>query len=728
MTNNEYHYIVNTLENLGFWVYILSLQRVPTFSYLSPDFLKVVGYSEDQIRTPLFWSKIVHPEDRDLLTQRDKQLIQGINCTTYYRIISKNGQIFWISERTTPILREGKVIRIVGAIRDITEATRVQEALKESEARFRVALQNAPIAVFQQDLELRYTWLYKPQIVRNPEEAIGKTDFDIFPHEDALVSTALKKRILDTGEPVRGEFKVTKNGETHYFDLTGEPLRDASGKIIGINCATMDVTKYKTLESKLRESEARFRSIFENAAVGIALLDETGQLIMANEAFCRFFGFSKENLSKLEISDFYRQHAFSPDLFSLKEINELSAEKPFFRKDGQLIWSRVSVSMIRDANNFPQYILVLEDVTKRKEAELALEQSQRLLQRITDSTPTLIYILNIKEGKCTYVNNTAAAFWGEGNISLIDKIHPEDQKKWEDFCSRISSVKDEEIIETSFRVLNAKGEWRVLRSWNMVFNRTRDGEASEILISSIDDTEYQNALQEVQKYQQQLLGLASEISIVEERERRRIASALHDSVGQTLAMARMQLRAVQKSTKEGVLYEKIDKICDLLTEAVSQTRSLVFELSPPILQELGFETAVAWLVNQMNNRYGMSIRLEKEGDGDFTLDFEVAVLLYQAVRELLFNVLKHAQVKTALVLMSQEDGIVKVSVEDPGAGFEFKQISNTFNPEGFGLFSIRERLKYFGGKMEIKSNIGKGTKVAISVPVESPRQKIVKDS
>jgi len=727
MAKTGYRYIVDALENLGFWVYILSLERVPTFSYLSPDFLKVVGYAEDQIRTPLSWSKMVHPEDRDLLTQRDKQWIQGISCTTHYRIISKNGQIFWVSERTTPIVEKGKIIRIVGALRDITEATRVQEALKESEARFRVALQNAPIAVFHQDLGLRYTWLYKPQIVRDPEEAIGKTDFDIFPYEDALISTALKKRILDTGEPIRGEFQVTKNGETHYFDLTGEPLRDASGKIIGINCATMDITKYKTLESKLRESEARFRSIFENAAVGIALFDETGQLIMANEAFCRFFGFPNEDLTKLEIFDFYRQQIFSPEVFPLKDTDKLGIERPFLLKNGQLVWGRLSVSIVKDADNSPQYILVCEDVTQRKQAEQALEQSQKLLQRITDSTPTLIYILDIKEGKCTYVNSTAAAFWGKLDMAIAERIHPEDQKKWGEFLLRLASAEDEEIIENSFRVMNFKGEWRVLRSWNMVFNRTKDGKVCEVLVSSIDDTEHQNALQEIQKYQQQLISLASEISIAEEQERRRIASGLHDSVGQMLAMARMQLRVTQKSIKQRDLCKKLDQVCDLLTEAINQTRSLAIELSPPILQELGFEAAIVWLVDQMNNRYGMSIRLEKEANGDFNLDFEVAVLLYQAVRELLFNVLKHAQVKTAQVLLTRNSGTIKVSVTDSGTGFDHRKIENTFNPEGFGLFSIRERLKYFGGKMEIESAVGRGTKVEISIPVEPPRQKIVKN-
>jgi signal transduction histidine kinase len=145
------------------------------------------------------------------------------------------------------------------------------------------------------------------------------------------------------------------------------------------------------------------------------------------------------------------------------------------------------------------------------------------------------------------------------------------------------------------------------------------------------------------------------------------------------------------------------------------------------LQELGFEAAIVWLVDQMNNRYGMSIRLEKEANGDFNLDFEVAVLLYQAVRELLFNVLKHAQVKTAQVLLTRNGGTIKVSVTDSGAGFDHRKIENTFNPEGFGLFSIRERLKYFGGKMEIESAVGRGTKVEISIPVEPPRQKIVKN-
>ncbi len=646
MTKNEFRLIVDILENLGFWVYILNLRRTLTFSYLSPDFLKIVGYPESQLKIPLFWSKIVHPDDREFLAQRDKKLMQGISSTTYYRIISKNGQIVWVSDRASPIEEAGKIARIIGAIRDTTEATLVQEALKESEARFRVALQNAPIAVFQQDLQLRYTWLYKPQVVKNPEEAIGKTDFEIFPYENALISAALKKSILDTEGPVRGEYKVTKDGETHYFDLTGEPLRDESGHIIGINCATMDITKYKALEAKLRESELRFRSIFENAGVGIALL-ERSVLIMANEAFCQFLGFSKEDTLKSEISDFYRQQIFLPELFLSRETNELGIERPFILQGGQLAWGRVSISVIKNADDFPQYILVCEDITKRKQAELALEQSEKLLQRITDSTLTLIFILDIKEEKCIYFNKTAANFWGNPNVTIVAKIHPGDRERWKDFRSRLSLAKDEEIIETSFRVMNVKGEWRALRSWNTVFKRTKDSEVAEIIVSSIDDTEYQNALHEVQKYQQQLIGLASEMSIVEERERRRIAGALHDSVGQALAMARMQLRAVHKMIKERELYKKIDQVCDLLTEAVSQTRSLILELSPPILQELGFEAAVAWLVNQMNNRYGMSILLEKKGDGVLALDFEAGVLVYQAVRELLFNVLKHARVRAA---------------------------------------------------------------------------------
>ena len=629
----------------------------------------------------------------------------------------------WVSDRAIPIVLRKKVIKIEGIIRDITESVRIEEALKESEARFRIALQNSPIAVFNQDTALRYTWLYKPQFGLDTARTIGKNDFDIFPYEDAVHSTAIKQRILDTKALIRDEFKVTQYGQTTYLDLTGEPLRDSFGHIIGITCATMDITERKMAEEKIRESEARFRSIFENAAVGVALVNKNGRIITANETYCQFLGLSQMELLNEKHPEYtWSDESTSNETHVEESIDHHSFEKRFIRSDGKTVWGRVNLSVVKDSKGVPKFtVVVCEDITKRKQAEEALRENQRILQRITDSTPTLICIFNMIERKNIYTNRAAAAFLDDSSgqaVFIMATIHPDDQKVWEQLQTRLCKAKDDEVIEATFRMRDRYGTWSTLQSWNMVFSRSLDGSAKDILASAIDITEHKNALQAIQEYQRQLLSLASEMCISEEHERRQIAVALHDQIGQMLAMARMKLRAELKSVEESQFKENLNQVTELIEDALKQTRSLTFELSPPILEELGFEPALLWLVNQMKDRFGLTVRFNKVRV-PVSLEYEMTILMYQAVRELLMNVIKHAQVRSAKVSITQKHGLILIMVKDHGVGFDSAAIENEFRPGGFGLFSIRERLKYVGGNIQIESQPGKGTTVKIMAPLKN---------
>ena len=144
---------------------------------------------------------------------------------------------------------------------------------------------------------------------------------------------------------------------------------------------------------------------------------------------------------------------------------------------------------------------------------------------------------------------------------------------------------------------------------------------------------------------------------------------------------------------------------------------MVFELSPPILYDLGFEPAMEWLAEHMQQQYGLVVSVEDD-DLPKPLDNEARVLLFRAVRELLFNVLKHAQASCAIVRMHRDGEHLRVIVEDNGVGFAPDKLSaSSGKMEGFGLFSIRERLNYFGGRMEIESTPGEVTRVTLSLPL-----------
>lgn len=224
---------------------------------------------------------------------------------------------------------------------------------------------------------------------------------------------------------------------------------------------------------------------------------------------------------------------------------------------------------------------------------------------------------------------------------------------------------------------------------------------------------------QVAAYQENLRSLASSLSLAEERERRRLAVYLHDQIGHTLALANIKLGELQKSlpAQGGELPgDELAKTGSLLEQAIRDTHSLTFRISSPILYELGLEAALEWLTEQVQKDHGLSARFVADGQ-PLPLDEDVRVLLFQAVNELLVNVVKHAQAQNLEVTMRREGGVLKVEVGDDGVGFRMPRADFRREPCGFGLFSIRERLRPYGGLLEVETEPGAGTHVILTVPL-----------
>ncbi len=218
-------------------------------------------------------------------------------------------------------------------------------------------------------------------------------------------------------------------------------------------------------------------------------------------------------------------------------------------------------------------------------------------------------------------------------------------------------------------------------------------------------------------YQMQLRSLASELSFAEERLRRRMATDVHDHIGQNLAISKIKLESLAEHARSPELAGLVDELRQLLAETIKSTRSLTFELSPPVLYELGFEAAMEWLVRRMREQHGLDAEFENDGRPK-PLEPNVRVFLFQAVRELLVNIAKHAQASKVTVTTRRFDGQIKVLVEDDGIGFEVSKVSfNDYETGGFGLFSIRERSGYIGCSFKIDSKVGRGTCITLTAPI-----------
>ncbi|MBX3319432.1 MAG: response regulator [Nitrospira sp.] len=220
---------------------------------------------------------------------------------------------------------------------------------------------------------------------------------------------------------------------------------------------------------------------------------------------------------------------------------------------------------------------------------------------------------------------------------------------------------------------------------------------------------------ELVQSQNRLRALAAELSLSEQRERKRLATELHDYLAQLLAVGKMSVDRIKQETG-GPLVEELDATMD---EALHYTRSLVAQLSPPFFQELGLPYAFKWLVEQLKPR-GLRVLVDVQDERPSVTD-DHAILLFHAARELLMNTLKHAGTDHARLAMTTTDGSLRIEITDDGNGFDVAALDSaptSSRQGGFGLFSIRERMIAMGGRLELISRPHEGTRATLCVPLQ----------
>jgi PAS domain S-box-containing protein len=294
------------------------------------------------------------------------------------------------------------------------------------------------------------------------------------------------------------------------------------------------------------------------------------------------------------------------------------------------------------------------------------------------------------------------------------------------FVEVIPSVEKYGLLATFRRVLKTgKPEYHpvaiykegVLKIWkeNYVY-RLPSGE----IVDVYDDiTERKHAESKLLMYQEKLQSLASELSLVEERERRAIATDLHDQIGQTLSVIKMRCFELRNNLKEPDLLGQINEIKELVKQTIQDTRSLTFELSPPVLYELGLVAAIDWLAEQFQLKHNLKCTVETDNKPK-PLSQDIEIVLFRSVRELLINIVKHAGANKVKITIRVNKKNLRIRVTDDGIGFSPEtKATRGYKEQQFGLFNITERIRHLGGRLEMDSQRGKGTMVTLVAPLKS---------
>lgn len=283
---------------------------------------------------------------------------------------------------------------------------------------------------------------------------------------------------------------------------------------------------------------------------------------------------------------------------------------------------------------------------------------------------------------------------------------------------------------------------KVIREGSDTFetrHRAKDGEIRDFMISTKaisirgktllcgvwrDITKLKRAERELLDYQAKLRSLASELLSTEERERQRVAAALHDGISQELVMAKLALQSSMQSIPDLHILDALNNVCEALYRMIKDTASLTFEIGNPVLHELGFEAAIErYLAEEIQQKHGMAFELDSDEPLN-DLDDARRTCLFRIVRELLVNVVKHAHAHKVRVSTHISRSEIHATVEDDGVGFDPAQAAPLPSKgNGFGLFSIREQLQNLGGRLKIESERGHGSRVTVIIPLKTEDSK-----
>ncbi|MBA7564418.1 hypothetical protein ES708_06081 [subsurface metagenome] len=348
---------------------------------------------------------------------------------------------------------------------------------------------------------------------------------------------------------------------------------------------------------------------------------------------------------------------------------------------------------------------------------LKLRESEERYRLTAESVQDVIFSLD-KAGRLLFVNKRAEAVSGYTLGEL-------EGRKYVEFLSRKSREtviglfgktlprNMQQGIELEAELLTRDRIRRVLEiKLVQVFNSSKRLQFYGV---ARDITQRKEAERKLLEYQQQLRSLASQLSLTEARERKRIAADLHDRIGQALALTRIKLGTLKAGTGSAKQIRSIDETIDLIEVTIREVRTLIFNLSSPLLYEVGLKAALEQLVEQFQDEHGILISLEDD-ELPKPIDIDGSVVLFQAVRELMLNVVKHARARHIRVSINCRNNSIEITVQDDGAGFDVSR--NAFRPGrrgGYGLFSIRERLEYLGGSLAVESLPGRGTRAALAL-------------
>jgi PAS domain S-box-containing protein len=523
------------VEQIPAVTYMAGLDNVTSHIYISPQIETVLGYSQEEwLANPEFFKERIHPQDRDrVLSELILSYSQGGPFVSEYRMLAKSGRVVWVRDESRAVYdAHGLPLFMHGVALDITARKEAEEALREANSRLAALVQASPLAIVALDTEARViSW--------NPaaEQIFGWRRTEVLGRPLPFVPEVKKTEFRETfqrvlqGETISGMElrRQRRDGAPIDFSLSTAPLHDAAGNIGGIIAVMEDITARKRTEAALRDSEARFRGVFEGAGIGMALVSPDGRVLESNRALRKMSGYTEAEMRRLSAADVTHPDDGAADLARFTDLvagkrNDYQLEKRYRHKKGHWVWVRLSVSLVRDAAGEPQFAIhMVENITERKRAEEELRRQAELLDLAHDAI-----LVRDPQDRITFWNRGAAETYGWGPGKALGKVSHRLLKT--EFPQPLAEIGAELLKQGQWQ-----GEMRHIRRDGRLITVTsrwalrRDARGRPLAILEInrDITERrraEKAAEEVRRQQEAILSNIPDIAWLKDKDSRYIVA------------------------------------------------------------------------------------------------------------------------------------------------------------------------------------------------------------
>ena len=633
-----------------------------------------------------------------------------------WKIIQKTGAGRYL-DVSVALLRDGggKIAGFSGCARDVTDRRLTQKFLKESEERYRLIFEAAPIGIFQYDTN-GVILTCNPAGAAISNASIGKmVGFDLLKNViDPGFRSAVAQSLAGVPGRFEGQYTSVTGGRTSYIKANFVPVFSDNEIIAGGMMVVEDLTERKRAEDALLRSEQERAVLLAGTNDLAVLLDVAGIIINTNEQFANQFDTTMSQMIGKRVWDYFpepnrsnRKHHFHQVLATGKTV-EIEDEL-------EGTWHYAKVCPMTDASGQVVWVAVfIRDITEQKAAEAALRQSEARYRSLAENSPGMILLID-PDGICRYVSPSVERILGFSSETVLG-AKPDDFLSAEDAALALSmaarALNGEAIQNFEARVRKKDGTFAVVE-WEgaPIYENGRIAHAQFL---GRDITDRKIAEEKLKASRRRLQELSMHLLSSREQERAGIAREIHDDLGQSLTAIKLNACWLKNQIPgdRTLLIERTEDAIRLVDTVIQTVKRISADLRPGLLDDLGLSAAVEWQAESYKKRSGIDIHVNVTPE-EIVLDEAFSIALFRVFQESLTNVIRHSGATEAWVALSKKTDAVTLAVTDNGVGITENALAKK---ESFGLIGMRERIHALGGNIRVFKMPAGGTRVSVHVP------------